>query len=118
MYKAHSAAFVLAYILVSGAGCDMMTASRVRSNTEADARELLGTHFPGTRYAVTCAGSDSDKDNYVSCTASAQGAPAAPAHPGLVALECKVRVWTSYDRNCRISTRAMPIPSGWGGAVR
>ena len=92
-------------------GCGMITAPRVRANAERDATELLGAHFPGTRYTVTCAGSDSDGDHYVSCTASATG-PLGPNHPPVLTLDCRERIAFDYDRNCRITNRVWPT---WGG---
>lgn len=87
-----------AFVVVVAGGAmrgQALTANTVRDNATADARACARTLHPAwSRPVVLCQGTDSDGDDYVTCTVG-DGAGATEA------IECRVSVVLDYQHGCR-----------------
>lgn len=92
--------------VVGGVGWALVApvfSSNVRENATVQARTWVREMYPESRStAVSCQGSDTDHNGYVSCTIRV-----ADQHP--TQIECASYVWFDWNRGCRVPRFTVPM---------
>lgn len=83
------------FFSVLGAGCEYATAPRQKGHAEAYAREYARSFMGMPNAVISCLGTDTDRNGYVTCQIAA--APGQPSRQ----IECVANAWIEANKGCR-----------------